>query len=88
MSSEDWRAKEVENIAGFDWEVFEPLVKGLAGFDEDTLSEMARSGQAAAERTAHQATTGAVMSAAAQTSYAEAGQSLERVDRRPPGLHE
>jgi type IV secretion system protein VirB5 len=52
-----------------------------AGFDEDTLSEMARSGQPAAERTAHQATTGAVMSAAAQTSYAEAGQSLERVDR-------
>lgn len=40
MSSEDWRAKEVENIAGFDWEVFEPLVKGLAGFDEDTWTEV------------------------------------------------
>lgn len=52
-----------------------------AGFDEDTLSEMANSGAAGAERIAQQATTGAVMSAAAQNSYEEAGQSLERVDR-------
>jgi len=52
-----------------------------AGFDEDTLSEMANSGAAGAERTAQQATTGAMMSAAAQNSYEEAGQSLERVDR-------
>jgi type IV secretion system protein VirB5 len=52
-----------------------------AGFDEDTLSEMARSGHPAAERTAQQATTGAVMSAAAQNSYTEAGQSLGRIDR-------
>lgn len=52
-----------------------------AGFDEDTLREMATSGNAGASRTATQATTGAVMSAAAQTSYEEAGQSLQRVDR-------
>ena len=52
-----------------------------AGFDEDTLSEMANSGNAGAERTATRATTGAIMSAAAQNSYTEAGQSLERVDR-------
>jgi type IV secretion system protein VirB5 len=52
-----------------------------AGFDEDTLSEMASSGTAGQERIARQATTGAIMSAAAQNSYEEAGQSLERVDR-------
>lgn len=52
-----------------------------AGFDEDTLSEMANSGVAGAERAAQQATTGAVLSAAAQNSYEDAGQSLERVDR-------
>ncbi|WP_439144260.1 type IV secretion system protein [Planktotalea sp.] len=52
-----------------------------AGFDEDTLSEMANSGAAGAKRIAQQATTGAVMSAAAQNSYEKAGQSLERVDR-------
>lgn len=52
-----------------------------AGFDEDTLREMATSGNNGAARTATQATTGAVMSAAAQTSYEEAGQSLQRVDR-------
>ena len=52
-----------------------------AGFDEDTLSQMASSGTPGAERTAQQATTGAVVSAAAQNSYSDAGQSLERVDR-------
>jgi len=51
------------------------------GFDEDTLSEMARSGNPAAERIATQATTGALVSAAAQNSYGDAGQSLERVER-------
>ena len=51
------------------------------GFDEDTLSEMARSGNPGAERVARQATTGALVSAAAQNSYEDAGQSLERVDR-------
>lgn len=52
-----------------------------AGFDQDTLSTMSTSGNPGAERTASQASTGAVMSAAAQNSYAEAAQSLERVDQ-------
>lgn len=52
-----------------------------AGFDEDTLSQMANSGNPGASRTATQATTGALVSAAAQNSYDDAGQSLERVDR-------
>jgi len=51
------------------------------GFDDDTLSEMARSGNPGAERVATQATTGALVSAAAQNSYDDAGQSLERVER-------
>ena len=51
------------------------------GFEEETLSEMATSGNAGAERIATQATTGALVSAAAQNSYEDAGQSLERVDR-------
>ena len=51
------------------------------GFDDDTLSEMATSGNAGANRLATQATTGALVSAAAQNSYDDAGQSLERVDR-------
>lgn len=51
------------------------------GFDDDTLSEMATSGNAGAERIATQATTGALVSAAAQNSYDDAGQSLERVER-------
>lgn len=40
MSSEDWRVKEVEDIAGFDWELWEALMKGLAGFDEDAWTEV------------------------------------------------
>ena len=52
-----------------------------AGFDEDTLREMATGGNEGASRTATRATTGAVMSAAAQTSYEDAGQSLQRVGR-------
>ncbi len=51
------------------------------GFDENTLAEMARSGNPGAERIATQATTGALISAAAQNSYDDAGQSLERVER-------
>ena len=51
------------------------------GFDDDTLSEMARSGNPGAERVATQAATGALVSAAAQNSYDDAGQSLERVER-------
>ena len=52
-----------------------------AGFDQGTLSEMATSGNGGAERTAMQATTGAMVGAAAQNSYSDAGQSLERVDK-------
>ena len=64
-------------------EIETPMDRVLAelGFDEDTLSEMATSGNAGAERIATQATTGALVSAAAQNSYDDAGQSLERVDR-------
>jgi type IV secretion system protein VirB5 len=52
-----------------------------AGFDEDSLREIATSGSPGAEGVATRATTGAVMSAAAQNSHAEAEQSLERVER-------
>ncbi|WP_371228010.1 type IV secretion system protein [Roseovarius sp. 2305UL8-3] len=51
------------------------------GFDDNTLREMASSGNAGAERIATQAATGALVSAAAQNSYDDAGQSLERVER-------
>lgn len=51
------------------------------GFDDDTLREMAQSGNPGAERIATQATTGALVSAAAQNSYDDAGQSLQRVER-------
>jgi type IV secretion system protein VirB5 len=46
-----------------------------AGFDQDTLSDMASSGNPGAERIASQAGAGAVMSAAAENSYEEAAQS-------------
>jgi type IV secretion system protein VirB5 len=52
-----------------------------AGFDQDSLSEMASSGNPGAERIASQAGTGAMMSAAAENSYDEAAQSLERVEQ-------
>lgn len=51
------------------------------GFDDETLHKMARSGNPGAERAATQATTGALVSAAAQNSYGDAGQSLKRVER-------
>lgn len=51
-----------------------------AGFDEDTIREMATSGEVTARNTATRATTGAVMSAAAENSHADAGRSLERVN--------
>lgn len=56
-------------------------VLARAGFDEDSLREIATSGNPGAEGVATRATTGAVMSAAAQNSHAEAAQSLERVER-------
>ena len=52
-----------------------------AGFDEDTLREIATSGNPGAEGIATRATTGAVLSAAAQNSHEEAAQSLARVER-------
>ena len=52
-----------------------------AGFDEDSLREIATSGNPGAEGVATRATTGAVLSAAAQNSHAEAALSLERVER-------
>jgi len=52
-----------------------------AGFDEDSLNEIATSGNPGAVGVATRATTGAVMSAAAQNSHAEAALSLERVER-------
>lgn len=52
-----------------------------AGFDEDSLREIATSGNPGAEGVAIRATTGAVMSAAAQNSHSEAAQSLERVEQ-------
>lgn len=52
-----------------------------AGFDEDSLREIATSGNPGAEGVATRAATGAVMSAAAQNSHAEAAQSLERVEQ-------
>ena len=52
-----------------------------AGFDQDDLAQMSSSGNPGAERIANQAGTGAMMSAAAENSYAEAAQSLERVER-------
>ena len=56
-------------------------VLAKAGFDKDSLREIATSGNPGAEGVATRATTGAVMSAAAQNSHAEAAQSLERVER-------
>jgi type IV secretion system protein VirB5 len=52
-----------------------------AGFDDDSLREIATSGSPGAQGVATRATTGAVMSAAAQNSHAEAEQSLQRVER-------
>ncbi|EAU39819.1 hypothetical protein FP2506_00355 [Fulvimarina pelagi HTCC2506] len=51
-----------------------------AGFDEDTIRQLATSGAITARNTATRATTGAVMSAAAENSHQDAGKSLERVD--------
>jgi type IV secretion system protein VirB5 len=56
-------------------------VLASARFDEDLLREIATSGNPGEEGVATRATTGAVMSAAAQNSHAEAAQSLERVEQ-------
>ena len=51
------------------------------GFDQQTLASMAASGNDGQTRVAAEATTGALISAAAQNSHEEAAQSLERVDK-------
>ncbi|RRH71078.1 type IV secretion system protein [Falsigemmobacter faecalis] len=51
-----------------------------AGFDSDSLQKIATSGKPGAEGIATRASTGAVISTAAQNSHAEAGQSLQRVE--------
>lgn len=51
-----------------------------AGFDAQTLRAIASSGHPGATGIAQRASTGAVLSAAAQNSYEEAGQSLARVE--------
>ncbi len=52
-----------------------------AGFDKDSLNKIANSGTAQSQNMASQATTGAVMSAAAENSHAEAAVALERVEK-------
>jgi type IV secretion system protein VirB5 len=52
-----------------------------AGFDANSLREIATSGETGAAAVATEATTGAVLSAAAQNSHAEAEASLERIAR-------
>ncbi|MFN7177548.1 MAG: type IV secretion system protein [Thermaurantiacus sp.] len=51
-----------------------------AGFDEDTIRQMATSGNAGAERTAAQATTGAMAAAAGQTSHENAAHAGTRLE--------
>lgn len=75
----DWSKLSGNGASGIQSQMARVLAE--AGFDESTLSELANSPKAGARRSAQKATTGAIMSAAAQNSYEEAGQSLERVDR-------
>lgn len=75
----DWSSLIGPNAGPMRTQMEEALAS--AGFDEDTLNEIATSGNPGAEGVATRATTGAVLSAAAQNSYAEAALSLERVER-------
>jgi len=75
----DWSALIGPNAGPMRTQMEQALAS--AGFDEDSLREIATSGNPGAEGVATRATTGAVMSAAAQNSHAEAEQSLERVER-------
>ncbi|MDD9732347.1 type IV secretion system protein [Mameliella sp. AT18] len=75
---------DFSGLTGSGAEAIEPQMDRVLadlGFDEDTLAEMARSGNPGAARTATRAATGALLSAAAQNSYDDAGQSLKRIDR-------
>ncbi|MEX5601083.1 type IV secretion system protein [Pseudophaeobacter sp. C1-32P7] len=75
----DWSALIGPNAGPMRTQMEQALAS--AGFDDDSLREIATSGNPGAEGVATRATTGAVMSAAAQNSHAEAEQSLERVER-------
>ena len=79
IQSGDWSNLIGPNAGPMRTQMTEALAS--AGFDEDTLSEIANSGKPGAEGVATRATTGAVMSVAAQNSHAEAALSLERVER-------
>ena len=75
----DWSSLIGPNAGPMRTQMEEALAS--AGFDEDTLNEIATSGKPGAEGVATRATTGAVMSVAAENSHAEAALSLERVER-------
>ena len=75
----DWSSLIGPNAGPMRTQMEEALAS--AGFDEDTLNEIATSGNPGAEGVATRATTGAVLSAAAQNSHEEAALSLERVER-------
>ena len=75
----DWSSLIGPNAGPMRTQMEEALAS--AGFDEDTLNEIATSGNPGAEGVATRATTGAVLSVAAQNSHAEAALSLERVER-------
>ena len=75
----DWSSLIGPNAGPIRTQMEEALAS--AGFDEDTLNEIATSGNPGAEGVATRATTGAVLSVAAQNSHAEAALSLERVER-------
>lgn len=52
-----------------------------AGMSQQSVTAMANSGVAGAERTAAQAASGAVLAATAEQTYAETGVALQRVER-------
>ena len=81
----------VQNVQNGDWsELIGPngprmrtqmeRVLARAGFDEDTIRNMASSGVAGAERTAVAATTGAMTAAVGQAAHENAGRSYERIE--------
>lgn len=52
-----------------------------AGISQDTVKKWSSSGIPSQERTAQQATSGAMLAATAEQTYKEAGQSLQRVEK-------
>lgn len=65
---------------GFEMRTQMETALASAGFDENSLREIANGDSPGAQGVATRATTGAVMSVAAQNSHAEAAQSLERIE--------